>query len=255
MRICVLASGSEGNVTYIETKHHRILLDLGKQPQFIKNRLDTINVAINEIDAIIISHTHTDHVSGLEKFIKKYPVAVYVTVDMMPDLSFLNDYNKLIIYDEKIVFSDLIITSIKASHDVIDARNFIINYQKYQIGYITDTGYISRKHFDLLRNLDIYLFESNHDITMLMQGPYPEWLKQRVLGTVGHLSNRDAAIYLAKLIGPSTKKIVLIHLSKKNNDPQVALATIQEVFQIYNKKFSNIICAEQNQSTPVIILK
>ena len=117
--------------------------------------------------------------------------------------------------------------------------------------YLTDTGYLNRKYFDLLRNKEYYLFESNHDIPMLMNGPYPKWLKTRVLGTSGHLSNKDASFYLTKLIGNNTKKIVLMHLSHKNNTEEKAMQMIHETFKEYNIEFDNITCAKQNEITKV----
>ena len=105
-----------------------------------------------------------------------------------------------------------------------------------------------------MKNLDIYLFESNHDIELLQHGPYPAWLKKRVLSDIGHLSNKAAAFYLTKLIGEKTKEIILIHLSETNNLEELALETINNTFLEYNIDFHNIICAKQNEKTEVIEL-
>ena len=99
--------------------------------------------------------------------------------------------------------------------------------------YMTDTGYVNTKYFKKLQNLDVYLFESNHDIEMLLHGPYPKWLKDRVMGPYGHLSNKDSAIYLAKNIGANTEKIMLMHLSHKNNTEEKALETISDNTSVY----------------------
>ena len=98
----------------------------------------------------------------------------------------------------------------------------------------------------------MYLFESNHDVEMLMNGPYPKWLKDRVVGSSGHLSNKDASVYLAKLIGPNTKKIILTHLSHHNNTEDIALETIKETFKEYNIDFDNISCARQKEKSELI---
>ena len=117
---------------------------------------------------------------------------------------------------------------------------------------MTDTGYINRKYFNLLKDKDIYLFESNHDIEMLMNGPYPKWLKTRVVGSYGHLSNKDSSFYLTKLVGPHTKKIILMHLSHINNTSEKALEMIHETFKEYDIEFSDIECAKQSEITEVV---
>ena len=127
----------------------------------------------------------------------------------------------------------------------------MIEDENFSLVSITDTGYLNRKYFELLKNKNYYLLESNHDIEMLMNGPYPKWLKTRVLGTSGHLSNKDAGFYLTKLIGEQTKKIVLMHLSKENNTEEKALATINDTFKEYQIYFQNVICAKQNEITVV----
>ena len=141
---------------------------------------------------------------------------------------------------------------VKTSHDTTDSRSFIIRAEGKSIVYMTDTGFINTKYFKKLSNLDVYLFESNHDIEMLLHGPYPKWLKDRVICPYGHLSNKDSSVYLAKLIGPNTKKILLMHLSEKNNTPEKALETIKETFKEYEIKFKNISCATQRDKSEVI---
>lgn len=251
MKLCVLASGSEGNVTFLSSGSHKILIDIGKNVKYIKDRLNEIEETPEQIEAIIISHTHNDHVAALERFVKKYHPKVYMTQKMFFDLPNLENYDNIIVYEDSIILDTLRITSIKTSHDVSDSRNFIIEDANTSAVYLTDTGYVNRKYFDILKNRDFYLFESNHDIAMLMNGPYPKWLKTRVLGTSGHLSNKDASFYLTKLIGEKTKKIILMHLSHKNNTEEKALETIHQTFNEYQIAFQNITCAKQNEITKV----
>ena len=252
MRVCVLASGSKGNVTYIETNNHRILLDMGKKKKYIIDSLKKIDVDPASIDLILISHIHTDHISALESFIKTYKVTVCMPKEMFAALDSLQNYNHIKIYDDEIIFDDLKIYALKSSHDSVDSRNFIIEEDGHSIVQITDTGYIKSKYFEKLKNRDVYLLESNHDVEMLTHGPYPEWLKKRVLSDEGHLSNQAAGFYLSKLIGCNTKKVFLMHLSEVNNSEDVALNTVKNTLADYNIDFKNIECAEQDIISEVV---
>ena len=252
MKICNLASGSEGNVTYVETDNHRILLDLGMTVKYIKEKLSELSVAIEDIDYVFITHVHDDHIKALKTFIKKYSPTICLSPKMFSEIDCLKDYEKIILYDEVVALKDAIVEIIRTSHDTSDARSFIIRSNGKSMVYMTDTGYVNTKYFKQIKNLDVYLFESNHDIEMLLHGPYPKWLKDRVMGEYGHLSNIDSAIYLAKNIGPNTKKILLTHLSHQNNTEEKALATIKEIFTEYEKDFTDIQCAKQREKSELI---
>ncbi len=252
MKICNLASGSEGNVTYIETANHKLLLDVGTTVKYIKEKLSELSIAIEDIDYILITHVHDDHIKALKNFIKKYNPTICVSPQMFAELPDLKEYNNVLLYDEKIELDDTTIEIIKTSHDTSDSRSFIIKSDGKSVVYMTDTGFINTKYFKKLSNMNVYLFESNHDIEMLLHGPYPKWLKDRVMGPYGHLSNKDSSIYLAKIIGPDTKKILLTHLSEKNNTPEKALETIKETFKEYEIDFTNISYATQRDKSEVI---
>ena len=252
MKTCVLSSGSKGNVVFVETSSSRYLLDVGRNKKYVLEKLEEIGVKPQEIDYILISHSHDDHISGLEQFIKTYHTKVCVTEEILKNVNWLKKYDNLIIYDDDLNLGEDLIETIKSSHDSNDARNFIISDGSKSLCYVTDTGYINQKNFDKLKNHDIYLFESNHDIEMLTNGPYPQWLKMRVLSDKGHLSNIAAGVYLAKFIGNKTKHVVLIHLSETNNKPELARNTTKEIFDEYNIDFKNISCASQNEISEVI---
>ena len=256
MKTCVLASGSEGNVTYVETEHHKILLDLGTTVKYIRDKLSELSVSINDIDYILITHVHNDHIKALKNFIKKYSPFICISPMMFAEIPDLVDYEKIILYDEQLVLDDVTIDIIKTSHDTSDSRSFILSSNNKSLVYVTDTGYINQKYFDILKNRNVYLFESNHDIEMLLKGPYPKWLKDRVMGPYGHLSNKDSSIYLSKLIGKNTKKIILTHLSQKNNTEKKALETLKETFEEYDISFDKkkISCAKQDERSDFIEL-
>ena len=252
MKICNLASGSEGNVTYIETENHKLLLDVGTTVKYIKDKLSELSIALEDIDYIFITHVHDDHIKALKNIIKKYNPTICVSPQMFSELEDLKYYDKVLLYDDKVELDDTTIDIIRTSHDTSDARSFIIKSNNKTCAYITDTGFINTKYFKKLTNLNVYLFESNHDIEMLLNGPYPKGLKDRVMGPYGHLSNKDSSVYLAKIIGPDTQKIILTHLSEKNNTPEKALETIRETFKEYEIEFDNISCATQRDKSEVI---
>ena len=257
MKVCVLASGSEGNSTYIEVGSHKILIDLGMNMKYIKDKLSELKITPNEIDSVLISHVHNDHVGCLENFIKKYDPNIYMSKVMFNELpkdNIVKKYDFINFFEDDFYIDDIKIELIKTSHDTNDSRGFIISENDKSVVYITDTGYLNQKFFNKLKDKNIYLFESNHDVEMLINGKYPKWLKDRVVGPYGHLSNKDASIYLSKIIGDDTKKILLMHLSKENNTPEIALNTINEIFDEYNVNFDNISCAKQREKSEVITI-
>lgn len=233
MRVCVLASGSKGNCCYIETNNTKILIDIGLNCINTERKLIEKNINPDEIEAILITHTHKDHVDGLRVFNKKHKAKAYLTEIMYKELNQeLTNYEFI---SNKLEIKDLKITAIKTSHDAEDSNGYIIEDDKTSIVYITDTGYINIKNHKLLKNKTMYILESNHDVEMLMNNPnYPYHIKQRILGDKGHLSNKDSAYYLKKFIGNDTKHIILAHLSEHNNTDELALKTLKETIDLDN---------------------
>ena len=252
MKISVLASGSKGNSSYIETKKSKILVDIGMTCLYIETKLKKINVNPSELDGIILTHTHVDHINGLKVFIKKYNTKVYLSEKMLKDIKEIFDIQNYQIIDDDFNIKDLNIEIFKTSHDSSDSNGYIFNEADKSIVYITDTGYLNRKYREKLANKNIYIIESNHDIKMLQDGKYPYHLKQRILSDTGHLSNEMASKYLVQYIGNNTKKIVLIHLSHENNNPEIALKTLENKLLENNIKFNDIIISEQNENTELI---
>ena len=250
MKVCVLSSGSKGNTTYIETNETKILIDCGNSSKYITDKLISLNVNPKEIDAILITHVHSDHIKGLQVLLKHIDPVVYMTEKMYPYLDYVTNYR--FIEKNKIIVKDLEIDVIKTSHDAEDSVGYIVNNGNKSVVYVTDTGYINKKYFDILSNRNIYIFESNHDIEMLNNGRYPFELRQRILSDKGHLSNYDSAKYLASFIGNNTKKIILAHLSEENNTEELALSTLKERLSKEEINFKNIIIAKQNIETELI---
>ena len=255
MRVCVLSSGSKGNSCFIETEETKLLIDLGTTSTYVVNELDKLGVNANEIESVLITHAHVDHINGLKTFIKKYDPVIYVTPKLLGILEEqIGKFRYEIYEDNSAIIKDLRVNTIRTSHDAGEQVGFILKNNNKSMVYITDTGYINKKYFEILKNKNLYVLESNHDVLMLKNGPYPYFLQQRVLGDKGHLSNEQASKYLCDFIGKDTKAIVLAHLSEKNNSEEKALETLNNKLKEENIKFDNIMIAKQNIPTEVIEL-
>ena len=249
MKVSVLSSGSKGNTTYIESDKAKILIDIGNTSKYVKEKLEDFGVEPENLDAILITHTHIDHVKGLKVFEKKYHVPVYITDKMYKSLDFLDNYIPL---SDEFDINDIHITAIRTSHDVEDSRGYIISSNDKSIVYITDTGYINNKYFDILSNRNLYIMESNHDVEMLSNGKYPFQLRQRILSDKGHLSNYDSSKYLSSFIGDNTRYVLLAHLSEENNTEELAYETLISRLNDDNKHVDNIIVLKQDKETELI---
>lgn len=254
MNVSVLASGSKGNVTYVGNKDCKILIDLGMNITYIKDKLHELEILPNDIDYILFTHTHSDHTKALKNYIKKYQPTICVSQSMFDELKELHKYENVLIYDNDLDLKGIKISFFNTSHDANDARGFIINNGKSTLVYVTDTGYINGKHFTKLRNKEMYIIESNHDPELLRNSKYPVWLQNRILSDYGHLSNEMASFYIAKLIGPKTQKVILAHLSEENNDSKIALETLKSTLAEHKIKFNNYECARQKEKTEVTVI-
>lgn len=254
MLVSVLASGSEGNSTFVETSDVKLLIDIGMNTKYITLKLGELGVDPKEIEYIFMTHTHKDHTGALKTFIKKYSPKIVLTENMLKELEFLSDYDDLIVTDGALTVGSTLVDPFRVSHDAIDARGFLIEDATSSLVYMTDTGYLNQKYFEKLSNKNMYIIEANHDVEMLINGSYPKWVKSRILSDQGHLSNNATGFYLAKLIGENTKKIVLAHLSKENNTEEEALKTVKKTLEEYEISFDDIKVARQREKTDEVQL-
>lgn len=252
MRVVVLSSGSRGNTTFIESGKTKILIDAGNTCKYIVNSLKGIGVDASEIDGIFITHTHVDHVKGLKVFLNKFNTKVYCSNKMLDEMDYVSNYE--IINEGLINFGELLINIIKTSHDVSESFGYILESDNKSIVYITDTGYINNKYFNILSNRNLYIMESNYDAEMLNSGPYAFSLRQRILGDKGHLSNYDSALYLSKFIGSDTKCVMLAHLSQENNTPDIAYNTLMERLDSSKQVVDKIILLEQDVCSEEVLV-
>ncbi|TXT19787.1 MAG: metallo-beta-lactamase family protein [Erysipelotrichaceae bacterium] len=234
MKFTVLCSGSKGNSTLVETEQIKILLDCGHSKRYLTQSLHNCGVHYDQIDAVIITHNHIDHVSQLKLF-KNQPVYAPCLLRDRDDTIILGAYKWF-------KLGDLSILSVPLSHDADETFGYVIQHDDESLVYITDTGY--------LKETDFYIFESNHDVELLMQTQRPYPVKSRILSDSGHLSNEDSASYLARLVGLNTKTIFLAHLSSEANTERHALQALVETFE--NQKViinPDLIldCAKQNE--------
>lgn len=237
MRIQILASGSKGNATLIESENTKLLIDMGISYKQLSNRLKEVSKEPTDIDAVVITHTHGDHISGLSSLVSKTGIKVLTIAKCCEELNKTVAMENIEIVNASINIGDMNISLFNLSHDVPVVGLIIKNNDK-EIVYITDTGYINKKHIKTLKNKEAYILESNYDEEMLLNGPYPFVLQQRVIGDSGHLSNSDAAKFLKEVIGDRTKHIFLAHISENNNTPSLAYRTtaeaIEDIFPIEN---------------------
>lgn len=255
MKVVSLCSGSKGNSTFLEINGKKILIDTGKTYKYIKETLSEIEILIEDIDYILITHNHVDHTSALNVIMKYHSPTLIIPETLYKSLKDIRvDENLIFIENEKICIDGITIKALKSSHDAPDSRYYVIEYEKEKFSLLTDTGYIKTRHFKDIYNSTIIFMESNHDIEMLQRSSYKDYLKKRIYSDSGHLCNRQAGVYLSKLIGPKTQIIKLIHLSEENNTEQKALNDVGEILKENDIVFNNISICKQNEISEVITI-
>ena len=246
MKIQTIASGSKGNCAIIICDNTKIIIDMGISFITLKRSLEENSFSFKDFSGILITHNHSDHINGLKSLINKTKLNAYITKEMYDSIKDYIPKERCIFIDEEFNINDVRIELIHTSHDAPASNGFIITYNDKSMVYITDTGYINRKILNKIVNKDLYVIESNHDEVMLMDGPYPRFLKERVISDRGHLSNKTTAKYLAKIIGDNTKYVILAHLSETNNTPEKALEEMQK--ESIDKKVEIIIATQYEPS-------
>ena len=241
MKVSILASGSNGNATYIETANEGFLIDDGLSLKMLLSRMNECGIELSKFNSIFITHEHIDHVCGLKVLLKRMPLTCYLTqgtydglhgeIKEQVDLS-----NKCIVRkNDCIKLNECKVTIIQTHHDAKEPIGFVVEENGEKLVYITDTGYVDQIYFPLISNATMYIIESNYDVELLWSSSRPFELKKRIDGDYGHMSNVTSAVLLGKLIGPNTKHVVLAHISDDCNYYHMPELIMNEHKKVYNE--------------------
>lgn len=227
-----IASSSKGNCSLYSNKGVNILIDIGVSLKTLKLALENIKLSINDLTALVITHEHSDHIKGLETFIKNISIPVYITRE-----SLLKDFgNELNIFKpgDVLDISGISVKTFNVPHDSKECVGFVFDDGNYKLGYATDFGCVTLNMRKNLKGCDIVVLEANHDINMLNNCMYPISIKNRIMSNVGHLSNGDCANFVCELVDSGTHKIILAHLSENSNTPELAYEYVSSILKMNN---------------------
>jgi phosphoribosyl 1,2-cyclic phosphodiesterase len=233
MKLCSIASGSSGNCIYVGSEQTNLLVDAGISAKRIEAGLNRIDINPDTIQGILVTHEHSDHISGLGILARRYHIPIYATYETVMafrGIRSLGDISEeLINYvepDKPFMINDISIEPFSTSHDAANPVCYTMRTEKEKMGIATDLGKFDEYTLSKLDGSDLLMIEANHDINMLMVGKYPYYLKQRILGDRGHLSNDSSAELISKLLKKKKQHIILAHLSKENNYEELAYETV-----------------------------
>lgn len=241
-KYCNLYSGSSGNCSYIETNNTKILIDCGVSSKKIEEALNSIEVSLKEIDAILISHEHSDHIKGLPVISKKYNIPIYANNPTFTNINqnIPNELKNKFTTNEKFEIKDAKIYPFSIPHDAAEPCGFNIFFNNKKFTIATDIGHVDNKILHNLDESDLLLLESNYEVNMLKCSRYPYSLKRRILGPNGHLSNDDAGLVVSELLKQGVNNIMLGHLSENNNFPELAYQTVMDSIISKNADISKL---------------
>ena len=265
MRLCSIASGSSGNCIYVGSEATHLLVDVGISGKRTEVGLQELGIKASELDGILVTHEHSDHISGLGVLSRKYGIPIYGTAGTLRALKKTSGLGQLdedlfreVKADEKQVIKDLCINPMRISHDAAEPVAYRVSYGSQKIGICTDLGVYNDYTVECLKGMDALLIEANHDVNMVQVGPYPYYLKQRILGDRGHLSNENSGRLLSRILHDRLKTIILGHLSKENNLPELAYEAVRMEITMgdnpYNASDFDLRVANRSELTKVIEL-
>lgn len=258
---CSLYSGSSGNSLFIQTENTKILIDAGESAKKIIDALSSIGVDANDLDAILVTHEHSDHVKGLGTLSKKFNIPVYAnqkTWEAMPEqnIKIMENNIKQFNPSENFEIGDLKIHPFKIPHDAANPCGFNFFHGNKKISVATDIGHMTSDIIHTLEDSSFLLLESNYDPNILKYSKYPYLLKERIAGPNGHLPNEDAGKTISYLLNSGLKQVMLGHLSKENNFPELAYKTVIDelIENNYNENNIKLHIASRINPSPIIDL-
>ncbi len=235
MKVCTLISGSSGNAIYVETDQTKVLIDAGQSGKVISQALEeACGRSPQELDALLLTHGHRDHIMGAGVLARRYRLPVYATEGTWCEMESLpgtirEEQQNYICSQKPLEIGDLKIEPFTVSHDAMEPVGFLLSQGKRSLGIATDSGVFTAQMARMLTNADCFILEANHDLDLLKKGPYPWPLKKRISGIMGHLANDTAGNALLRILGKASRQVMLAHLSTENNNPALALQTVQDI--------------------------
>lgn len=263
--MCTITSGSSGNCTLVQAGKSRILVDIGISGKKAIQGLQKIDIDPATIDAIVVTHEHSDHIKGVGIFSRKYNTPIYAThctweaIEKDQLIGKVREENRqFVCKDEVLQVKELSISPYGIYHDAVDPVGYIFEYKSKKITFATDLGKVDDYILDKLKGTNGLLLEFNHDVNMLEAGSYPYYLKRRILSDVGHLNNEDAAKVLVKTYHKDLEWVVLGHLSNENNLPDLAYLTAKMALEEHHIKVDQDVCitvADRFEVSPIKVIK
>lgn len=255
LKFCSLYSGSSGNSLFVQSNNTKILIDCGQSAKKIENALTDIDIDISEIDAILVTHEHSDHIQSLGTISKKYDIPVFAnfeTWEAMPNQKIKISPNNIKMFenDKEFQIGNLQIMPFSTPHDAANPCGYSICNGSKKISIATDLGHIDNNIFSNIKDSKFMLLEANYEPEILKVSRYPYLLKQRIAGPHGHLSNIEAGQTISHLFGKELKEVMLGHLSKENNFPEMAYKTVAEELIHNNIDTNDIKISVANRLAP-----
>lgn len=255
MKFSILSSGSRGNSCYLETGDTRILVDAGLSGIEIERRLGAVGVMAQSLDAIVVTHEHSDHIKGVGVLARRFKLPVYVNSQTLKSgEKVLGELPAVVPIQtgETLKIKNLSVETFTKCHDAADPMGLVLSSNGVKIGLVTDMGRSTRLAEDRLRACTALILEFNYDPTMLSEGPYPLDLKRRINSSEGHLSNEQAGEILETVSHDNLKWVVLAHLSETNNDPDKAFHAARTVLDRCGLKQTRVLVGQQDKASPFV---
>ncbi len=253
MEFSVLGSGSKGNAYLVKDEDTILLVDVGFTYKELLKRFEKISLNLEKISGILLTHEHQDHIKGLEILLKKVQVPLYLTFGTLNSIPFeLKTKIELIKGGEDFQIGSILISPFSIMHDAKEPISFTFSKGKKKIGFASDLGKVTLLVLEKLKGSNLIAIEANHDENLLINGPYHYRLKERIKGTYGHLSNKDAAEAIKSLLTPHLKYILPIHISETNNKPNLVKYYMEEILRIYSRETIPCIISSQKEVIPFL---